>query len=418
MENSGGEGLLDSLRVLDLTNERGYLCGKMLADLGADVIKVERPGGDPGRRLGPFFHDHPHPERSLYWFAYNANKRGITLDIEKDDGRQLLKRLAATADAVVESFPVGYLDNLGLGYDVLSQINPGIVLTSISGFGQSGPYSHFKDSDIVLMSMGGYVYSCGDPDRPPLRIGFPQSYQFAGADAALGTMTACYHRQITGEGQRVDVSAQDSIFWTAGPVTHWTLNGTILKRVGQYRSGLSAQARQRQLWPCKDGFVAFQVYGGSLGRKTNKALVQWMDSEGAANEFIKGIDWDVFDMSTVTQELMDKIECSFAPFLLTHTKAELEIQAVERNIIIFPVSTMKDLVSSPQLKARDYWVEVTHPELGTSFFYPGAWVTISEHGWQMRSRAPLIGEHNEEIYCGELGLSPVELTALKEAGVI
>ena len=154
MRDSKDEGLLGSLRVLDLTSEKGYLCGRMLADLGADVVKIERPGGDMGRRLGPFYHDIPHPEKSLYWFAYNASKRGITLDIETTDGRELFKRLVMTADVIIESFPVGYMDKLGLGYEALSRINRGIIFTSISPFGQSGPYSSFKDSDIVLVSMG------------------------------------------------------------------------------------------------------------------------------------------------------------------------------------------------------------------------------------------------------------------------
>jgi len=418
MGGSKDEGLLDSLRVLDVTNEKGYLCGRMLADLGADVIKIERPGGDLGRRLGPFYHDIPDPEKSLYWFAYNANKRGVTLDIETTDGSELFKRLVMTADVIVESFPLGYMDKLGLGYEALSQINRGIIFTAISPFGQSGPYSSFKDSDIVLMSMGGYVYACGEPERAPLRIGFPQAYLFAGADAAAGTMIAYYHREITGEGQYVDVSAQDSIFWTAGPLTHWTLNRTILKREGQSRGGLSAKAKQRLIWPCKDGFIAFQIYGTQMGRKTNRNIVQWMDSEGMANDLLRGMDWATFDMSTVTQDFMDKIEEPIGRFFLLHPKAELEAEAVKRDIVLYLVSNMGDLPASPQLKARNYWVEVEHPELNASITYPGAWANISDYGWRMRFRAPLIGEHNEEIYCRELGLSKNELIAMKEAGII
>jgi crotonobetainyl-CoA:carnitine CoA-transferase CaiB-like acyl-CoA transferase len=188
------DSLLSPFRALDLTDEKGFLCGRILGDLGADVIKIEKPGGDPARDIGPFYHDIPDPEKSLFWFAFNANKRGITLDIENPDGQEIFKQLVKSADFAIESFPPGYMDSLGLGYLALSEINPKIILTSITPFGQTGPYKDYKASDLIAMAMGGQMYLCGDPDRPPVRVSFPQAYCHAGAQGAMGTMIAHIHR--------------------------------------------------------------------------------------------------------------------------------------------------------------------------------------------------------------------------------
>ncbi len=172
---------LKGLRALDLTDDKGFLCGRMLADLGVDVIKVEPPGGDPSRMIGPFYRDIAEPEKSLYWFAYNANKRGITLKLDREEGKEVFKKLAERTDFVIESFPPGYLAKLGLDYASLTAINPRLILTSISAFGQSGPYADYKAPDLVGMAMSVLMYLCGDPDLPPVRISFPQAYLIAGA---------------------------------------------------------------------------------------------------------------------------------------------------------------------------------------------------------------------------------------------
>ena len=169
------DSLLQSLRVLDITDEKGLLAGRVLADMGADVVKVEKPGGDNARTIGPFYHNIPDKEKSLFWFAHNLNKRSITLNIETRDGQQIFKDLAAKADVVIESFQPGYLDKIGLGYDSLEDINPGIIMASITPFGQTGPYRDYAASDIVIMAMSGHLYLSGDPDRPPVRFGVPQS---------------------------------------------------------------------------------------------------------------------------------------------------------------------------------------------------------------------------------------------------
>ena len=230
--------LVRSPRVLDLTNRNGHLCGRILADLGADVVKVERPGGDPDRRIGPFYRQTFDRERSLLWFAYNANKRGITLNLDSGDGRQILKKLAGKADFLIESFPPGFMDELGLGYAVLSEINPGIIYTSITPFGQTGLYKNFKASDLVVMAMSGLLYMTGRPGEAPVRISFPQSFLLAAAHAAAASMVAYFYRETTGYGQHIDVSARECVLWeTSNAIPSWKLNRKILKRAGSYMSG-------------------------------------------------------------------------------------------------------------------------------------------------------------------------------------
>lgn len=215
------EPMLAPYRVLDLTNDWGFLCGRLLADLGADVIKIEKPGGDLARNIGPFYHDIPHPEKSLYWFFYNANKRGITLNIGTADGREIFRKLVKAADFVIESFPPGYIDEMGLGYSVLSEVNPRIIMTSITPFGQTGPYSKYTASDIVSMASCGWMYKCGDPDRPPVQMGSPQACLHGATQAVAGTLMAHYYREMTGEGQHVDASPLPWMTYFAQAAMRW-----------------------------------------------------------------------------------------------------------------------------------------------------------------------------------------------------
>jgi crotonobetainyl-CoA:carnitine CoA-transferase CaiB-like acyl-CoA transferase len=414
------ESLLSPFRVLDLTDELGFLCGKILGDLGADVIKVEKPGGDAARQIGPFYRDEPHPEKSLYWFAFNNNKRGITLDLASARGREIFGLLVARADFVVESFPPGHLDRLNLGYSSLSSLNPRLVFTSITPFGQTGPYSRFSASDIEIMAMSGCMSLTGDPDRPPLRITFPQSYQWTGSHAAIGTLIAHLHRQRTGQGQQVDASAQASLLWAFSHAhTFWDLNRHLEKRAGSFMTGRSITgARMRVFWPCKDGYVNFIIYGGEAGRKTNQALVTWMDSRGMAPEFLKKKDWSSFNIAAVTQEEIDQMEEPIARFFLEITKKEFLAEVIRREMLGYPVATVEEIFEDPQLGARDFWQSVEHPELGASLIYPNGFAKFSRAPCKIRRRAPLIGEHNEEIYCGELGMKPSELAELKERGIV
>lgn len=411
--------MLGCYRVLDLTDEKGFLCGKILGDLGADVIKVERPGGDPSRRLGPFYGDDPHPEKSLYWMAYNTNKRGITLNLESKTGQELFRRLVRTADVVIESFAPGYLDRLGLGYAALAELKPDLIMTSITPFGQSGPYSSYKASDLEMMAASGLMSLLGPPDRPPVRVSLPQSYPWAGMFAAAATLMALYYRGITGEGQQVDVAGQAALVPAlAHAPTFWDVLRQNPRREGIYMTGRSVTgARMRCIFPCKDGFINFIVYGGPAGRATNKALTQWMAEEGRATEYLLNKDWDNFDIATVTQEEIDLIEGPVAEFLKTKTKTEFFEQAIKRRMLGYPVSTAEDILKDEQLKAREFWQEIEHPELDAVLTYPGGFAKFSAAACRIWRRAPRIGEHNAEIY-GELGLSREEQLQLAQAGVI
>src|SRR5271156_3654352 len=203
--------MLSPYRVLDLTTERGLLCGQMLADMGADVIKVEPPTGSSARGIGTFYKDVPHADRSLYWWAYNRNKRAITLDLERDAGRDLLRRLVERADFLIESHNPGYLAKHKLGFSDLAKINPALIYISITPFGQDGPKASYADSDLIIMAAGGPLILAGDADRPPVRLGGPQAYLHASADAAVAALAAHHERMRSGLGQHIDVAALQSV---------------------------------------------------------------------------------------------------------------------------------------------------------------------------------------------------------------
>jgi len=412
------EAMLSPYRVLDLTDEKGVLCGRILGDLGADVIKIERSGGDPSRNIGPFYHSDRNPEKSLYWWAYNCNKRGITLNIETKDGQEIFKKLVGESHVVIESSPPGYMDEIGLSYTRLSEINPGIIMASISPFGQTGPYKDYAASDLTIWAMGGLMFYCGERDRGPVAISFPQACLHAGGAAAQGTMIALYHQQLTGEGQHVDVSILESIVNNLMHIRpFWELNEMELHRAGQFRIDiLGTGAVARMIWPCKDGYVMFSIMGGATGAPSNRALFQWMEEEGMALDDIKR-DWEALDMHTATQEDFDQLQKPITQFFLRHTQAELYKGALERGMMFYPVNTTKAITEDIQLKTRGFWQQVEHPELDTQISYPGSFIRSAAES-EISRRAPLIGEHNEDIYGQELGFSQAEIARLKQAGVI
>jgi crotonobetainyl-CoA:carnitine CoA-transferase CaiB-like acyl-CoA transferase len=412
--------ILAPYRVLDLTDRHGWLCGRILGDLGADVVKVEPPGGDPGRRMGPFYADVPDPSRSLTWFAYNANKRGVTLSLEKAEGRALLRRLVQRADVLIESYHPGYLEAQGLGPQTLRDIDPRLVITSITPFGQTGPYAHYRGSDLVAMAASGLMSLVGEPGRPPLRVSLPQAAMWSGMYAAAGTLVAHYHRQATGRGQHVDVSTQAALLWAlANAPSHWSLLREDLHRGGNYMVGRTITgARMRAIYPCRDGHINFFIYGGEAGRRSNEAMVQWMAETGDAPESLRRVDWAAFNVATSTQQEIEAIEGPFAAFLAKRTKAEFSTESVKRDILGYPVTNARDIREDPQLAARGFWQQVEHPELGTRLTYPGVFATFSAAACAIRRRAPLVGEHNDEIYAGELGLTPREMDALRQEGVL
>jgi len=408
------EGLLSPYRVLDLSDERGWMCGKLMGDMGADVVKIEGPGGDVGRNIGPFYHDEEDPEKSLYWFALNTSKRGVTLDITTTQGKELLLKLVKTADFVIESFQPGYMESLGLGYTDLEKVNPGIIMVSITPFGQTGPYKDLKTSDLVMWAIGAgpCMRTFGDYDRPVYRMSqHPQTYFHAGTEAVVGAMVALYHRGNSGEGQHVDVSIQECMSFF--PVGDWDLN-----RRFRPRGASMLPVEVRHIWPCKDGYVMWRYTGGPNAVRHSIPLVNWMAEEGMADEWLKNFDWENFSHFTTTQDVIDRMEEQTISFFMTHTKAEMMAGAIKYRIMLYPVAAANDMAESPQLAARDFWTNVEHPELGTTIRYPCKFNNASETPPVISRRAPLIGEHNEEIYRNELGISAESLARMKKDGVI
>jgi crotonobetainyl-CoA:carnitine CoA-transferase CaiB-like acyl-CoA transferase len=418
MDPTNDAGLLSPYRVLDLTDECGILGGKILADLGADVIQIEPPGGSSARQVGPFYHDEPHPERSLFWWSYAANKRSITLNLISSDGRALLRRMVPSAHFLIESFPPGHMERLGLGYDALAAINPALIVVSVTPFGQDGPYARYHASDLNGMGMAGFMYLTGDPDRPPARVGVPHFYLHGAAAGATGAMIAHTQRVLIGRGQHVDVSCQEAVARTLASAPQlFAIEKTVIRRQGSYRQ-TGDTTFMRITWPCKDGFVNFQLSGGAgAGRSVNN-LIQWMEEEGRGDPFLTGLDWTTLGYGIITKELLDRVVPPVERFLMSHTKAELFEGAVKRRILLFPVATTGDIMRNAQLQARGYFRQVPHPDLATTITYPGPFVQASATPIELRRLAPKVGEHNAEIYLNELGLTRKELVQLREAGAI
>ena len=395
MTRENRSGSLGPYRGLDLTEDARAYCGKLLADLGADIIKVERPGGDPSRNIGPYPDDIPDLERSLSWHVVNTSKRSITLDIETPEGREELKRLVETADFLIESFSPGYLDRLGLGYEVLSKINPGLIVTSITPFGQTGPYRDLKASDLVLWALSGTMISCGYLDRAPVGPGTPQSYLHGALHGAVGTALALHGRNLTSKGQHVDVSILEALLRV--PVTapqQWLHKRYLGKRSGN-RQGYPPHLAPLLVWPCRGGEIMFNMWGGVFGRLVQR-LVDWMDESGSAGH-LKNINWNKMDVMTLSPEDLEANEKAFLAFFAEHTKEELADEAFKRLFPLAPVRNMAEVFADKQLRARDFLVEVDNPALGGKIVYPGAPFKLSETPCTPPTAAPRIGEHNAEI---------------------
>jgi benzylsuccinate CoA-transferase BbsE subunit len=409
--------MLSGLRALDLTDELGFFCGKLLGQFGIDVIKIEKPGGDAAREYGPFYKDIPDPEKSLYWFAFNESKRGITLDIETGEGRDIFKKLVKKADFLIESFRPGYLESLGLGYPQLSGINPGLIMTAITPFGQTGPYRDYSGTDLVIMATGGIMSLTGKPDGIPCRLSPDHAYCLGGGYAAVATMTAYYYRQRTGEGQYIDVALSECAVrenYSEVPVS-WKFGHYTAGRHGDimFRYGVNT----RTIWPCKDGHVTWTLFGGTIGATENNALARWLEEEGLLGD-LKNIDWNKWGFDGITQAEIDRIERPVFELLKRYTKKEIEDESMKRGLRISAVSDVRDLTESAQLKFREYWKDIEHPELGQKITYPGHLYVSNTDNPGPRCRAPLIGEHNKIIYEDELGLDSRTVADLKEKGVI
>src|SRR5215469_629183 len=392
--------MLSPYRVIDLSDERGQLCGQILGDLGADVILVEPPGGSRARARGPFYRNIANPNQSLHFWAFNRNKRAITLDLDNADDRQRLKQLAASADFLVESADPGYFAQRGLGYADLAALNQGLIYISISAFGQNGPTAGNAAADLTLVAAGGPMMLQGDDDRPPVRIGVPQAYLHASADAAAAALIAHHQRVQSGLGQHIDVSAQEAVSIAAfsQPLVP-AIGASATKRMsGGVKVG---RLIARQVWPARDGYVVLVLWFGPALALPTQRLMQCIFEHGFCDEATRDRDWLTYDARLISGEVpseeYDALKMTVERFTRSLTKAELLKLALERALLIAPVATVEEVVESPQLAARDYWQALDHPEPGAVMRYPGPFACFSETPITYRRRPPTIGEHNREI---------------------
>ncbi len=392
--------MLSRYRVLDLTDEGALLCGQILGDLGADVIVVEPPGGAHTRTKGPFYRGEVDANKCLSWWAVNRNKRGITLDLEAEADRQRYLELATTTDFVIESKPPGYLDGLGLGYEALSKLNPRLVMVSITPFGQIGPKASWAASDLTCMAASGALLLNGDRDRAPVAVAVPQAYLHAGAEAAVGALIAHTGRERDGLGQHVDVSVQTAAMMaTQGTVLSaaWGAADTVRLAGGVNFGGIPL----RFIYPASDGFVSVTfLFGSAIGPFTRR-LMEVMHDEGIIDEATRDKDWFNYTTLLVSRqeppsELM-RCAAAIEEFTKRHTRAELFDMALRRSLLIVPVNSTADVVSSKQLAARNFWIGIEHPELRETFAYPGPFAGLSGTPIKYRRRPPLLGEHNDEV---------------------
>ena len=389
-------GLLLGVRVLDIGQGiSGPYCAKILAHMGAEVIKIEPPEGDVARRRGPFPDDLPHPERSGLFLALNANKYGVTLDLAAPNGAEVVRKLAATADVVIENPPPTSLEDLGLGYDTLKRINPGLIFTSVTPFGNRGPYKDYKATDLVLYHMSGHAHGLlgavkeSDSD-PPIRAGGHQAEYVGGLAAATATLMALYRNRMTGLGARINISSFEAmvtqlISGLANCAYGRPAPPRDLSKVEEAAIGGMVGAIGGIL-PCNDGYVA-------ISPREDAQWKRWLGVMGDP-------PWSVDDRYS-TREARQKNSPSLWKLLsdwsINHSKHEIARLGQEQRVPCFPVNTVMDLLKDEHLAHRDFFVEMEHPAAGV-LKYPGAAYKFSNSQLPLAARpAPLLGEHNLAI---------------------
>ena len=393
---SDQRAMLSPYRVLDLTDERGQFAGKLLGDLGADVVKVEPPEGDPVRRRGPFVDDVPGPERSLRWLAWNVNKRSVVIDLSDAAGRERFLQLAGTADVVLESFDPGRMEELGLGYEALSAVNPGLILVSISPFGQSGPYRDYRATEIVLWAMSGNMSIAGEASAPPAQISDDyQSFLHAGGDAVIGALIALTQRQRTGRGQHVDLSIQEATSRGLYQITgSWDMTGRNLDRSERPTVG---GANLPWTWECRDGHVIWLCPVGPGAMQRLRGLFDWLDEIGEGRE-LQAVDWEHLPFEEMTAEDWEPVRRLFADLFINRTKRELYEAATTYDFLLYPSATAADTLANEQLQAREFWRDVDHPALGRPIRLPGAFALGDCPIPATTRAAPALGAHNDDVF--------------------
>ena len=399
---------LGRLRVLEVVDEVGELCGKMMADMGADVIRIEPPEGVPTRRIGPFLEDHPHPERSLHFWQYNMNKRSVTMNLDKLDGQAMFRRLVAGADIVIESMAPGYMDDRGLSYQRLRSANADLICVSISAFGRGGHRGDLRGGDLVGWAASGYMYTTGWTWQQPTRPWGRQASHAACLHALGASMAALFCRRRTGVGQHIDISMQEAVASMTEQNVPFYVGDNVIS--GRRANDHVNYWGSYKVIPCADGWVHLNI-GWQEGRNP---IVEWMAKDGMAGDLV---DEKWLDRRHLRSNIDHVVELISA-WARTKTKTEFFHEGQDRRMECGPVNSIPEVFDDLQLRHRGYWVDVVHPELGRTFTYPGAPYHFTETPWSTRRRAPLIGEDNAAIYEHELGISKTDLTVLAESGVV
>ena len=384
----------------------GAFCAKLLADQGANTIKVEPPGwGDPARREPPFINGVSDPEASSIFLALNTNKRGITLDIEEAQGRVLLLRLVSNADVLIESYPPNHLEGLGLGYEVLRETNPGLILASITYFGQTGPYRDYIGSELVVQALGGFLHAVtGSADLPPMGTALEQMEITAARNGAIAIMAALLHRQQSSEGLHIDLSTMESVVSTPSGLIHpYTFTGRNPKR-----GGSDGNVMDGMHLPTKDGEVTLTTAG--TGGRAMEAWAEFLEEPRLLDQ--------KFSTRISRLDNWEELHSLVAPKLSTWNNLDLMREAMARGLVIGLVQSPQQVLDSPHLVERGYFVEINHPQAGSLKYPSPGFLMDEENSMDGSKSAPTLGEHNSAIFGDELGLSVEELSLLRASKVI
>jgi crotonobetainyl-CoA:carnitine CoA-transferase CaiB-like acyl-CoA transferase len=422
-------GPLAGLRVVELCDEKGAFAGKLLADMGAEVIKIEPPAGDATRGYGPFLDDRPDPEGSLWFWHYNTNKRGVTLDLDDERGRALLKRLIVeTADVFLESMPPGQMAELGLDYPDLQPLRPALLMVSVTPFGRSGPRADEQATDLTILAGGGPAWMCGYDDHtlPPVRGGGNQGYHTGCHFAVMSLMVALLHRNRTGRGQHIDVNmhAAANVTTEAGSYTWLVARETVKRQTGRHAAARPTMPSQIR---CKDGRY---VNSGLPPRSASdfRKVYDWIKDLGLLDQFEQAamlelaMDGPPISLATLAEDELAQAKLAAARDAVNFLAANLTAREFftggqERGFQFAIIYSPEEAFEDPHFHARGFPVEVEHPELGRSFRYPGAPYRFTRSPWSIRRRAPRLGEDNAAVF-GALGLASDEIARLGAAGVV
>ena len=414
------QGFLFDVKVLELADEKGEFCGKLLAGAGADVLKVEPPGGNSTRSLGPFYHDEPHTDRSLYFWHYNFGKRGVTLDIHTPEGTELLKKMIAQSDVLLDSLPLDTLAKLGLDWETLQQLNPRLIYVALTPFGRSGPWRDYKANDLVHLALGGQMMCCGyNPkedgtyDTPPIAPQMWHAYHIAGNQAFIATVGALIGRETTGQGEMIDVPIHQAVsVCTEIDVPNWIYNQTACYRqTGRHAQPVIGPEVQ---FPTKDNRYSIILPNPFPGGY--ETLVSFLDGKGKAGDLTdkKYDNPDNRKGLAFAKHFADVQGECVAAFGME----EIWHEGQNLGIPWSPIRKSEENLQDEQWRMRATFTEVEHPELGEHFSYIGAPMFPNAVSWRTGPRAPLIGEHNEAVYCDGLGISQDELGVLKSRRIV